>query len=261
MIELNNHIKESLIKSYDTNKLISVIYKKYHNIEYDYNQSKSNEFLFTIYFNNENDYKEFFEDFYIQHQLDFFGYYITEYNDKDKCITFEPNYGTKCTQYIYDKCNGLVFHITTEEKYYKYIKNQGLKPFEGKRYRKFTERVFLLCGESKSEIIENINYIKDQLGIVNPVILMIDLKAHKYNVDFYYDPSEDNWHNFIYCNAWFPITYIDIIEDINDIDYNIKEDLTYNKKIPWMRTNPSKNSILYKEYIKNYDRNNRSNSR
>lgn len=118
----------------------------------------------------------------------------------------------------------------------------------------------MLCGESKSEIIENINYIKDQLGIVNPVILMIDLKAHKYNVDFYYDPSEDNWHNFIYCNAWFPITYIDIIEDINDIDYNIKEDLTYNKKLPWMRTNPSKNSILYKEYVKNYDWNNRSNS-
>lgn len=42
MIALNNHIKESLIKSYDINKLISVIYKKYHNIEYDYNQSKSN---------------------------------------------------------------------------------------------------------------------------------------------------------------------------------------------------------------------------
>ena len=71
MIALNNHIKESLIKSYDNNKLISVIYKKYHNIEYDYNQSKSSEFLFTIYFNDENDYKEFFEDFYIQHQLDF----------------------------------------------------------------------------------------------------------------------------------------------------------------------------------------------
>lgn len=142
MITLNNHIKESLVKSYDTNKLISVIYKKYPNIEYDYNQSKSNEFLFTIYFNDENNYKEFFEDFYIQHQLDFFGYYITEYNDKNKYITFEPNYGTKCTKFIYDKCNGLVFHITTEEKYYKYIKNQGLKPFEGKRYRKFTERVF-----------------------------------------------------------------------------------------------------------------------
>ena len=53
MIALNNHIKESLIKSYDINKLISVIYKKYHNIEYDYNQYKSNEFLFTIYFNDE----------------------------------------------------------------------------------------------------------------------------------------------------------------------------------------------------------------
>lgn len=254
-------LKESLIKSYDTNKLISIIYKKYNDIEYNYNKSKSKEYLFTIYFNNEKDYKNFFVDIYIQRQLDFFGYYITEYNDKEKFITFEPNFGTKCTDFVYNKCNGLVFHITTEEKYNLYIKNTGLKPFEGKKYRKFTERVFLSCGESKSEIIENINYLKKQLNIVNPVILMIDLKEHHYNVDFYYDPSEDDWHNFIYCNAWFPIKYIDIIEDVNDIDYNIKEDLTYNKNLPWMRTNPSNNSTIYKNYLKKYDRNSRGNSR
>ena len=253
-------LKESLIKSYDTNKLISIIHKKYNNIEYNYNKSKSKEHLFTLYFKDENEYKNFFKDFYIQHQLDFFGYYITEYNDKEKFITFEPNFGTKCTNFVYNKCNGLIFHVTTEEKY-DFIKNDGLKPFEGKKYRKFNERVFLSCGESKSEIIENINYLKKQLNIVNPVILMIDLKEHNYNVDFYYDPSEDDWHNFIYCNAWFPIKYIDIIEDVNDIDYNIKEDLTYNKKLPWMRTNPSNNSTVYKNYLKKYDRNNMSNSR
>lgn len=263
MKTLNKHIEESFIKSYDTNKLISIIYKKYQNIEYDYNDSKSKEYLFTIYFNDENDYNRFFKDFYIQHQLDFFGYYITEYNDKDKWITFEPNFGTKCTKFVYNNCNGLVFHITTEEKYNQYIKDQGLKPFKGdiKKYRYFSERIFLSCGETKKEIIENINFLKNQLGINKPVILMIDLKENKYNVDFYYDPSEDNWHNFIYCNAWFPEKYITIIEDINDIDYNIKEDLTYNKHLPWMRTNPSNDSIIYKNYLKKYDRNNRSNCR
>ena len=260
MKTLNDHIEESLIKSYDTNKLISIIYKKYPDIQYNFNKSKSKEFLFVIYFNKRSDYDGFFKDFYIQHQLDFFGYYITEYNDKDKYIVFEPNFGTKCTKFVYEKCNGLVFHITTEEKYNLYIKNIGLKPFEGKKYRKFSERVFLSCGESKSEIIENIDYLKKQLGINNPVILMIDLKEHKYNVDFYYDPSEDDWHNFIYCNAWFPIKYIDIIEDIDDIKYNINEDLTYDKTLPWLRTNPTNESLLYKEYIKKYDRYNRSDS-
>ena len=77
MKTLNDHIEESLIKSYDTNKLISIIYKKYPDIQYNFNKSKSKEFLFVIYFNKKSDYDGFFKDFYIQHQLDFFGYYIT----------------------------------------------------------------------------------------------------------------------------------------------------------------------------------------
>lgn len=44
-------LQESLIKSYDTNKLISIIYKRYPDIEYNYNKSKSKEFVFSIYFN------------------------------------------------------------------------------------------------------------------------------------------------------------------------------------------------------------------
>ena len=256
MKSIEAKLKESLIKSYDTNKLISIIRKKYPNTDYSYNNSKSKEYLFIIYFNDEKDYNDFFEDFYIQHQLDFFGYYITSYDKTEKCIVFEPNFGTKCTNFVYDNCNGLIFHVTSEEKYNQYIKNKGLKPFEGdiKKYRYFSERIYLSCGESKEEIIENIDFLIQQLNVNNPVIIMIDLKEHNYNVDFYYDPSEDSWHNFIYCNAWFPEKYITLIEHINDIDYNIKEDLTYNKKLPWMRTNPSNDSIIYKNYLVKYDR-------
>ena len=248
MKKLKNYIDESLIKSYDTEKLISVIYKKYPNITYNYNKSKSKEYIFTIYFKNEEDYYNFFSDFYIQHQLDFFGYYITEIGNKDKFIMFEPNFGTKCTNFVYNKCNGLVFHVTSKEKYDMYIKEKGLKPFEGniRKYRYFSERIFLSCGETKQEIVNNIKFLINQLHKINPVILMIDLKDHNYNVDFYYDPSEDEWHNFIYCNAWFPYKYIDLIENVNDINLNIKEDLTYDKKLPWTRTRLNENSLYYR---------------
>lgn len=248
MKKLKNYIDESLVKSYDTEKLISVIYKKYPNITYNYYKSKSKEFIFTIYFKNEEDYINFQEDIYILKKLDFFGYYITEISNKDKFIMIEPNFDTKCTDFVYNKCNGLVFHVTSMNIYEKYIKFRGLKTFGGDivKYRYFKERIFLSCGETKQEIVDNIKFIINQLNIINPAILMIDLKDHNYNVDFYYDPYEDEWHNFIYCNAWFPYKYVDLIEDANDINLNIREDLTYDKKIPWARTRLSENSLYYR---------------
>lgn len=235
MKSLKNKIEESLIKSYDTNKLINKIENKYKNIDVSLYPSKSNESLFRIIFNNKDDYENFLEDIYIQRQLDFFGYYITEKIDKDLLVAIEPNFGTKCTDFVYNKCNGLVFHVTSKEKYEKYIKDKGLKPFEGKHYRKFTERIFLITGETIDEITENIEFIIDQLHKSDPVILMIDLKENHYNVDFYYDPSEDNWHDFIYCNAYFPDKYIVEVRKLSDLKINIDENLQV-AKAPWRQT-------------------------
>ena len=75
---------------------------------------------------------------------------------------------------------------------------------------------------------------------------MIDLKENHYNVDFYYDPSEDNWHNYIYCNAYFPYKYIIKFDNIEDIKLNIKENLTINYKLPFTRSIGKINE--YKEY-------------
>ena len=235
MKDIQNHIKESLIKSYDTNKLINKIENKYKNININLYPSKSKESLFKIEFNDKNDYENFLEDIYNQKQLDFFGYYITEKIDKNLLIFIEPNFGTKCTKFVYEKCNGLIFHVTSKEKYDKFIKDSGLKPFEGDHYRKFTERIFFITGETKYEIIENIEFIQDQLNIQNPIILMINLKTNHYNVDFYYDPSEDNWHDFIYCNAWFPNKFITRIQKLTDLKVNIDENLN-TLKLPWRQT-------------------------
>ena len=239
MNNLNRFIKESLIKSYDTNKLINKIESRYKNINISLYPSKSEESLFRIEFNDKDEYKKFLEDIYIQRQLDFFGYYITEKIDKDLFVFIEPNFGTKCTKFVYDNCNGLIFHITDNYSYEHNIRYKGLKPKYGniKKYRYFNERVFLICGETKEEIIDNIELIIDQKGYIKDdyVILMINLKENNYNVDFYYDPSEDNWHNCIYCNAFFPYNYITKIKKMSDLKININEDLQVSKA-PWRQT-------------------------
>jgi len=241
MKNLKNILDESLIKSYDTNKLCDKIKKRYPNINITFGSSKSSESatLFKVVFNDEEDFNKFKTDIYIQRQLDFFGYYITEYINKYLTVYIEPNFGTKCTNFVYKNCNGLIFHITSQESYDNNIKYKGLKPKIGniKRYRYFTERIFLTCGETVDEIIDNINLIIKQKGYIQNdyVILMVDLIESHYNVDFYYDPSEDNWHNCIYCNAYFPYKHIVKIRNIGDIKANIDENLNV-AKAPWSQT-------------------------
>ena len=219
--------------------LIDKIKNRYKDIEVSLIPSKSNESTFRIIFNNEEDFENFLTDIYIQRQLDFFGYYITEKIDKELIVFVEPNFGTKCTKFVYDNCNGLIFHVTNKEAYNNNIKYKGLKPKIGniKKYRYFSERIFFICGKSKEEIIDNIELVIDQKGYVKDdyVILMIDLKANKYNVDFYYDPSEDNWHNCIYCNAWFPYKYITEVRKLSDLNANIDENLQV-AEAPWRQT-------------------------
>jgi len=241
MDNIRIYLKESLIKSYDTNKLCDKIEKRYPNIYITFEPSKSSESetSFKVVFNDEEDFNKFKTDIYIQRQLDFFGYYITEYIDKYFTVYIEPNFGTKCTDFVYKNCNGLIFHVTDKESYDNNIKYKGLKPKVGniKKYRYFPERIFLTCGETVDEIIDNINLIVEQKEYEQNdyVILMVDLIENHYNVDFYYDPAEDSWHNCIYCNAYFPCNYITKIRNIGDIKANIDENLNV-APAPWSQT-------------------------
>ena len=46
------------------------------------------------------------------------------------------------------------------------------------------------------------------------------MTKYKYNVDFYFDPSEDDKHNYIYANAYF---YPHMIDEIKDLETLINE--------------------------------------
>lgn len=76
----------------------------------------------------------------------------------------EPNFGKKCNELVYDKCNGVVWHVSKKD-FEKYITHDGIKPRAGKNYRMFSERVFLSCGETSQEIIDNVKFLLKQLAI------------------------------------------------------------------------------------------------
>lgn len=238
MKTLKNKIDESLIKSYDTNKLINKIKTKYKEKINDIHIQKSKSYIqsFSIQFNEKyND--EIVYDELLYKLIDFFGYYITEYkyiiSEKNYILRFEPIFGTKCNDLVYKKCDGIIYHIT-QENFIKNIRKKGLIPFENNSYRNFTNRLFFCCGESKEEIKNNIKFLLNQISNKDSyIILKINLLKYNYKVDFYYDPSEDDKHNYIYANAYFFPHMIEEIGTLNDFD-NIKENkkvMLNNKKI------------------------------
>lgn len=227
MISLKNRIEESLIKSYDTNKLINKLKNKYKDKINDIHiqKSKSDIQSFSIQFNEEYLDKIAYDES-LYKLIDFFGYYITEFkhiiSEKNYILRFEPIFGKKCNDLVYKECGGIIYHIT-EQKFINKIRNKGLIPFENSNSRNFTNRVFFSCGKSKEEIINNLNFLINQLtNKESYIILKIDLIKYKYNVDFYYDPSEDDKHNCIYANAYFFPHIIDEIGKLEDFK-NIKE--------------------------------------
>ena len=168
--------------------------------------------------------------------IDLYGYTLTEINCIDNKIYdlhLEPNFGKKCNELVYDKCNGIVWYVSKKE-FEKYIVQNGITPRAGKNYRSFGERVFLSCGETSQEIIDNVKFLLKQLAIPEGeyVIYKIDLKFnrhHPYNVNFYYDKSKDDKHNFIYTNVMFFPHYIanefysidEMQNDLKKIDGNL----------------------------------------
>lgn len=231
---------ESLIKSYDSNILINKLKNKYKDKINDIyiQKSKSNIESFSIQFD-----KKYMEDIAYDESLykllDFFGYYITEYkeikSENNQILRFEPIFGEKCNDLVYNKCNGIIYHVTSE-KYISKIRKKGLVPFEGQTYRNFTSRIFFSCAETNEETINNIKDIINQISdIKSYIILRIDLRKYKYNVDFYYDPSEDDQHNYIYANAYFYPHMIDEIGKLDKLEEKLnesyKEVMLGNKKI------------------------------
>lgn len=231
MKNLVDYIDESLIKSYDTEKLKKALNKKYKINDFHDYKSKSDEPKRFAFGTDEDLYNKLMSDEGFFKLIDLYGYTLTEINCIDNKIYdlhLEPNFGKKCNELVYDKCNGIVWHVS-KKKFEEFVAKDGIKPRAGKDYRIFSERVFLSCGETSQEMVDNVKFLIKQLAIPEGkyVIYKIDLKRnrhHPYNVNFYYDPSEDDKHNFIYANAiFFPHLIVNEFHSIDEMQNDLKK--------------------------------------
>lgn len=226
MKSIVGNIASNLHESFNVEqeKLKKTLNKKY-GIE-DLHDYKSKCFTLSV---NEDLYNRITSDTGFFKLIDLCGYTIAEINcinKKTYDLHLEPNFGKKCNELVYDKCDGIVWYVTKKE-FEKYIVQNGIK-------QRADERLLLSCGEMSQEIIDNVKFLLKQLDIPEGeyVIYKIDLKFnrhHPYKVNFYYDQSEDNKHNFIYANAMFFPHYIankfysvdDMQNDLKKIDGNL----------------------------------------
>ena len=231
MKNLSDYIDESLIKSYNTDKLKNALNKKYGIEDFYDHKSKSDEPKRVALSVDKDLYNRLMDDEGFFKLIDLYGYTLTEINCIDKKIYdlhLEPNFGKKCNELVYDKCNGIIWHVSKKE-FEEFIVKDGVKPRTGENYRSFSERVFLSCGETSKEIVDNVKFLIKQLAILEGeyVIYKINLKRnrhHPYNVNFYYDPSEDDKHNFIYANAiFFPHLIVNKFHSIDEMQNDLKK--------------------------------------
>lgn len=209
-------IFETLSKSYDHMKLIDKITKQFHNKINSINiiNSASDIKSFIIHYN-----KPFEEDEYLKSLLFFFNYHLVSSKKNEYLIL--PNKPTDKTSYIYDKCKGIVYHVTTKSAYDKILK-WGLKP---KTSISHNERIYIFAEEDikklKLDIISMTDLLQMSAEINNKydknydVILKIDLNKYKNMLTFYDDENVEVFSAY-WTSEYIPPFCIERI-NINEI--------------------------------------------
>lgn len=187
-----NMIYETISKSLSARKLYDKLKEKYNNIFNPNFVNKYEETQFTFNVKTENDLTKFFENEDILHLLNMYNYYVYSRDIVDEntfTITLEPYKSKDVTDYVYEKCNGVVYHVT-DKKLYEQIKNTELIPKwkTGNRFR--DGRIFFIVSNDIDDVKHSLRSIYNTSEkIINPTYLKIDLKKYKNKLRFRIDPS------------------------------------------------------------------------
>lgn len=143
--------------------------------------------------------------------MNFFNYYfssVRRYKDDVWEILVEPKYSEKVTDEVYNKYNGVLYHITNKDNVERILK-RGLQLKGNKNlYRYIEPRINFILGEG-DELKDRINKIIQQKGYNkdDAVVLKIDLSVgdkNQHNKSSYYI---DFYKDLFYKEGWSVYTY------------------------------------------------------
>lgn len=212
-------IKRVLIEEFDDNIKNITIYKS---------KAKPNSLYVT--FNDEEPIKSYV----FKRICDFFNYIISDikhYEDTDDYdVYLEPNITNEVTDYVYDDCDGVVYHVTYKSNVESILRT-GLRPtgctskeeqdaikkMRSPTYRFFSKRNYMFCIDNKDKLMEEVKKIctAKNMSLKDCTLLKIDLnKISKRYIDnkisFYQDASNSN-KSHIYTLTYIPGKYIEVV--------------------------------------------------
>ena len=189
---------ESLLRSYSPYKLINALEKKFgtHIIQFakirpsEYDKLGVAAFICTLESEGKLRNNEDFQSILNLYNYTFsYSYNIIRNGHTMRMCVLEPNITGDYTKIVYDKWDGIVYHVTLK-RYVDSILKNGLRP-KTSEYREYDERIFVTGGD---DFMRNLSILIDDLGyrFKDYVVLKIDLNKNPRKIKLFRDPVQDD---------------------------------------------------------------------
>lgn len=209
MISLGDFIKENLLSSFDADKTINCL----NEISF---VNKCSKIMQTNYSTIlvEIDYRNYKQDIFEQ-KLNIVNYFVTNYNLSDNILklSIKPRITECVTEYIYNECKGIIYHLTTKEKWKKIQQNNGLVP-KNVEYEFRPKQTFLFVKKPNfdSESLKELSKTLSKFSDAKDILLEINLHNIDKKLNFYIDPAfTSNNILSVYTREFIPIKKKNII--------------------------------------------------
>lgn len=191
------NIDETLNRSWDSRQLVKKISDKYTVVDVKYVNIKTEITQFNIYFDDNID--DILDDQEFWDILHLSNYYIKIIIDNENGIVLEPYKPKDITNYIYNDCKGIIYHVTRKSIYDK-IRNSELSPkwkgewdrLKRKPYNIWRDgRIFFIANPDVDKIRNQLNSIKNTSPKLKDdyIFLKIDLNKYRNKLIFRIDSS------------------------------------------------------------------------
>lgn len=229
-----NYIFENL-NTHDADKLIAALRKKYSDFDIHDVLDHAGDHRYLVLDIIGDNFYPLYNSNDFDNIISFYGYSKSKVDCvRDRCrIELEPIYADRdeANDLVYNKCNGILYHITNEEGYKSIMEtgfringvNTDPKLERRPKYRDYPNRTYFLAipGNVKNIIHSSamemaiVNYFKGDL--YHDKIYILKVRVTGMNIDFYRDSVsisiDGSASPAVYCYCNIPPQFIDLIYD------------------------------------------------
>ena len=230
----SSYVFENL-NTHDADKLILALKKRYSDFEIHDVLDHSGEHRYLVLDFVGNNFYSVYNSYEFDNIISFYGYSKSkaDYSKYGCRVELEPIYADKkeANELVYNKCNGILYHITNEEGYKKIMKNgfriNGVdtdpKVARKPKYRDYPNRTYFVAipGNVKDVLRSNememaiMSYFKGD--VFHDKIYILKVYVGDMNIDFYRDSVsisiDGSKSPAVYCYCNIPPQFIDLIYD------------------------------------------------